>query len=242
MLPPAPIRRVVYKCDSIFHVDKVMALYQTYDQYGVIHLDGQDTELFRYGRELVRVCRYNVRLPRNHDRGGQSQARIQRLREERIHEYLKGINERAVKHYIDSETGLPCIKGLVISGPGMKPAQFMKDYMDPRLATVCLGKITCEALDVNHIQELIGTRAGGESAEKWAEFTEMIQTAPDRLVFGREETLERLQEGMLNRVYLSTNNPEIAAIVAIAREFGCTVHLVGRLCDEYGGICGITWY
>lgn len=232
ILPPSPIRRTVYKCDSIFHVSSILDMYVDHDKYGVVYINGENTEFYYYdeGKGLNRIGRYGVKLPRNHDMGGQSQNRVERLRQEKIWEYLKGVNERSVNYYIDTETGLMSVKGVIIAGPGQKPSQLIKGPLDKRLSII--KTIKCEKLDSSQIQEAVIGSLDNEVSREWDKFKLLLETNPDKLSFGKEETLGYMKDGYLETVFSNTS----------IEECECKNVVVGSVCDIYGGVCGIKWF
>lgn len=82
------------------------------EQYGIIQIHGQNTTFWTYEDKrdtkegsLTRLSKYCVKLQQNHSMGGQSQNRIERLRQESIMEYLKLVNDKAIRHFIKTSEG-----------------------------------------------------------------------------------------------------------------------------------------
>ena len=232
--PPKPIKRSMYHCDSIFHVEHITRLYETYNAYGVIQINGQNTVFFGFnGEELTKIGAYGTRLQKNHDMGGQSQNRIERLRQECIREYLKKINEKALSLYLTSE-GLS-IKGLILVGSGLKKEQLYKEILDSRLKNVCLGVITSEQMPIPALTALVRGEDRKALNEKWDVFTDCVRDDPDRLCFGPKEVNEMLKSGMLQYVFSTEVH---RTLTDQCQSIGCTlIHIP----NEYG-ICGIKWY
>lgn len=241
LIPPKPIKRGAYLCDSEFHTESIRGLYVTESDYAVIHVDGQDTTFYNLnGNALTRIGRYSVQLPRDHDQGGQSQNRIQRLRREKIQAYLKRIGELAVKHYIDRAGALVSVKGLIIVGVAQKKDQLL-EYLDPRLRSVLIDVLTDTGVSVRRLLEVIAGETGKEARERFREMEEVLAIEPDRLVFGETECMELLGEGQLSRLYVDSDGVE--HVERQCGDVGCELMVIsGGLLDKYGGLVGMRWY
>lgn len=236
-MPPKPIKRGLYLCDSEL---TIRDLYTVKSDYAVIHVDGQDTTFYNLnGDTLSRVGKYSVQLPRDHDQGGQSQNRIQRLRREKIHAYLKRVGELAVRHYVDAKSSLVTVKGLLIVGVAQKKDQLL-EYLDPRLRAVLLGVLTDTKVSVMRLYEVIAGEHGKETRARFLEMEEMLMVDPDRLVFGEAECTTLLTEGGLRRLYVSSGYTEWGQMCS---EVGCELIVInGGLLDKYGDLVGVRWY
>lgn len=245
--PPQPITRQLYRCDSEFHVQSLYCLYDIGECYLIAHLMGQDTALLEYNSgtgNLKRIARYCARLARNHDRGGQSQNRIERLRQIQIHEYLKGINELMSKHTLTKQ-----YKGIILAGNGPKKDELLKGPLDQRLRALYIGTITCESeVSIADLVPLISGIQSEEINDQWSQFQDLVRTEPDRLTFGREETLTAIREALLERIYVTESSTELEEL---CRSVGCKIHIMYQV-QQYPGadtevlrtcsMCGVRWY
>lgn len=199
--PPKPIKQRLWSCARHFRIDLIEDLFETYDDYGVIDIQGEDTTYYTLnGDSLKYLTKISVDLPSNHDQGGQSQNRIQRQRKEKIHEYLKKVNELACQKWItpqtDTETEQIKIKGLILSGTANKKDDFLREkLLDPRLEKILLGKVVRPDLDV--LNALVNQDQVSKNQEIYAmEIEKNLNENPERLVFGRE-IYPQLKDGML---------------------------------------------
>jgi len=82
----------------------------------------------------------NVSLPKKHGRGGQSQNRFARIREERRFNYITKVVALATQHFLDPLTNLPIVESLILAGL----ADFKHDLgkrLDPRLQKIILSYV-----------------------------------------------------------------------------------------------------
>lgn len=111
--PFKPIRTSLYLCDSKFHTEALTELLQDDKRFGFIVMDGNGV-LFGTLSGNIRdvLTRFQVDLPKEHGRGGQSALRFARLREEKRHNYDRKVAELAVQCFISKNKAN--IQGLVL--------------------------------------------------------------------------------------------------------------------------------
>jgi peptide chain release factor subunit 1 len=78
------------------------------------------------------IFKKDVQLPKKHGRGGQSQNRFARIREEKRDWYTSEIAEAATKHFIDTATHKVNVKALIVSGSANLKNELIKK-LDPRI-------------------------------------------------------------------------------------------------------------
>jgi peptide chain release factor subunit 1 len=114
--PPEPIQTFLYKCDSQFYTEPLMAQLKAKDVFGLIVIDRKEATIgFLNGTNIVTVTNEQSLVPSKHHQGGQSSRRYERLIEIAANEYFKKIGE------IVNNTFMPIIrdmKGVFIGGPG----------------------------------------------------------------------------------------------------------------------------
>jgi len=231
--PEHPIKRSFYRCDSVFYTECIQALYQTLDEYHmVLHLKGQCSTFYRYtvGLEhLEKVGKYDTKLQNNHSRGGQSQNRIMRLRENSVHEYLKSVQEK-LSSVIDEK----CI-GLLIAGHGTKPQQF-KQYLSLEQKDLLLEVLITEHITIEQVLRIVKGKEYVKTKQEEDNLEQIVQTEPDKLAFGEDEVNTLLLDGMLSAVYDSIDNTERRER---CKEMGCAYHVIPFL--RYT-LCAVKWY
>ena len=119
--PPQEIKRFIYNCGKSFTVDYISQLYIAPKQhYGVVQIYGEDAviQVCDETLQIKTVGKKSTKLQRKHCRGGQSQNRIARLRDESIHEYLKSVGEKITTAFMTD--GQPNVSDILILGHGLK--------------------------------------------------------------------------------------------------------------------------
>lgn len=231
--PPHPIKQTFYRCDPVFHVDRILFLYDNNDEHiAVLHLKGQCSVIYKYLPKLdslTQVARYQTKLQKNHSMGGQSQNRIMRLRENAIHEYLKKIQELLTKYTQNS-----CI-GIIIIGHGVKPQQFSQ-YLDSTQSELLLDTVTADMVNLDQIHSIMQKQTYSSYSEELNKLDSLIQTDIDRLAFGQQEIDTLLPDGMLSDIYDNTDNEDRREM---CKEMGVKYHVIPYL--KYR-LCGIRWY
>ena len=188
--PPQEIKRFIYNCGKTFDVDYINSLFiPSKKRYGVIQIYGEDS--------IIQVCDENAilktlntkstKLQRRHGRGGQSQNRIARLRDESIHEYLKSVGEKINSAYITD--GVPNVTDVLILGHGLKKSQII-EYRPETLQNLPINVESKPREDpiTPYLQRFIDSRVRNEYSSDLQEIETLLQSNPDLLVFGAELT------------------------------------------------------
>jgi len=130
------------------------------DTWGFMIIDGQGASFHTLtGRDSNTLYKWdNVSLPKKHGRGGQSKQRFERIREQKRGWFISEVAEMALLHFIDSNTTLPNVAGLVVGGCADLKNELV-EALDQRLA-----KIVACVVDVQY-----GGQAGFQQAIKLTE-------------------------------------------------------------------------
>lgn len=135
--PLLPLTHSMYKCDSQFHTEHLRAQLQEGGKFGFVVIDGHGVS-FHVLAGNVKQTLYkweNVMLPKKHGRGGQSQNRFARIREEKRFNYITKVVALAAQYFIDTSTNQPVVSSLIMAGC----ADFKHDLakrLDPRLQKI----------------------------------------------------------------------------------------------------------
>lgn len=244
-VPPKPIREFRYLCDKKFRVDLIEDLYQEYDDYGVLYLAGCEyTFYILNGSDLYEITKTTrKKLPKTHKRGGQSQNRIARLRDEAIHIYLNKINDACLDLFIDKETTLPKIKGFVIIGSGNKKIKF-QDILDVRIRNILLGIFTSDKLDYDIAIDIVTKSI----RQKNITIIKDILDSGDKLEYGEKEILAELDNGYMETIIITPKmeqnleNKQIN-IKDKCQKMSCIIHVIYEdTVEQMGGIIGKKWW
>lgn len=233
IIPPHPIKKYVYKCDSKFHTEPIEELFEDgKKKYGVIILQGDSAELFMYDeyKRSERLTIVKARIAKSHKRGGQSQRRIARLHDEQVHNYLTFVEEAIQKYYV--KDGVTQIRQLILSGPGQKKEQ-LKDRLNLN-CEIALQNYS-NIMDIeNRFEEIISSQERKFENLEISEIKNILELNPDRLVFGNEVD-SALKKGELQKLWIDTDilleNKKTKIIV--------TNH---PFIQDYGGKIGLKWY
>lgn len=139
--PIKPINTSLYMCDSRFHVESLMALFEDDTKYGFVIMDGHGT-LFAtlQGNVQTIIQQISVDLPKKHGRGGQSSVRFARLRVERRLAYTKKVAELVTSIFITNS--ISNVEGLILGGHSDLKNE-LAPFIDHRLTVI-------KAVDTNY--------------------------------------------------------------------------------------------
>jgi len=253
--PPFPVKRFRYLCDNKFHLDDIIPLFEydepTTQKYAVCVVSGTDAKLFFYFPEVddFRPTGEASRNVRNkHGRGGYSQNRYQRLRDNEIKALVVKICDLCEEHCFSSDHVFD-VKGLVIAGNGEKKNLVAKHLVEILgISTSSISVITTDG-----ILEKSQDEARIEICQKFCnkdqrlaetEICSFIEMNPDRLVFGKKEVVRCLQNNSLKKVYILKKS--LSEKIRIALDANNSAEKicfnVSPVLESYGDFIGLTWY
>jgi peptide chain release factor subunit 1 len=123
--PPEPLNTYLYRCDSTFFLDPLLAMVHEPDVWGLIVMDRAEVTLGLLRGKRVETLRNKQSLvPSKHGRGGQSAHRFERMIEHAAHEFFVKIAEMASELFLPRKETL---KGILVGGPGATKEYFYKE-------------------------------------------------------------------------------------------------------------------
>jgi len=133
---PEPIKTKLYWCDQTFVLDPLKAMVKEHDVYALIVLDAREASIgLLSGKSIKTLKNLDSTVPSKTVKGGMSQGRYDRLREDAINEFLNEIGDVANELLLKHE-----LKGLIIGGPGPVKDKFAKGkYLNYMIANKLLG-------------------------------------------------------------------------------------------------------
>ncbi|KAI4292919.1 peptide chain release factor subunit 1 [Pancytospora philotis] len=257
--PVKPINTSLYMCDSRFHVNDLLDLFEDEPKYGFVVIDGHGTLFATLQGNVQTIIQYiSVDLPKKHGRGGQSAARFGRLRVEKRLHYVKKVTEMITNFYVTNS--LPNVEGIVLAGHSDLKNE-LAPLIDARLTVIA-------SVDTNY-----GNRNGFNQAielcgdvlrdVKFSKEKKILQTFlyevnmnSGKFCYGLQATIGCLESGAIETliVWDSTDiehedQPFIDWIAENYKNYGCSLVFVSDLTSEgtqfvegFGGIGGILRY
>mmetsp|Transcript_5684 Transcript_5684/g.16121 ORF Transcript_5684/g.16121 Transcript_5684/m.16121 type:complete len:245 (+) Transcript_5684:453-1187(+) len=244
---------MVYFCDRRFHLEEIITLFEANAELrdAIMVVRGQDCRLFKYlvdldRAELVGQTSGNIR--NNHCRGGFSQNRYQRLREEDIHAVVEKMVDLLKRKCTDAN-GRLALRCLVITGPGQRKREVL-NMLQKRLdvSGIFVSVLTSAGDEKKTLAdaaaEVLGKVYHREIRKAEKEVKDRLERSPESLVFGPAEVRSGLDAYSLRRVYYAASLPEFVAIhEELAADAAVEmVRLPRGSFAEFQGVVGVNWY
>jgi peptide chain release factor subunit 1 len=123
--PPEPLNTYLYRCDSTFFLDPLLAMVHEPEVWGLIVMDRAEVTIGLLRGKRVEPLRNRQSLvPSKHGRGGQSAHRFERMIEHAAHEFFVKIGEMSNELFLPRKDDL---KGILLGGPGATKEYFYKE-------------------------------------------------------------------------------------------------------------------
>ncbi len=150
--PFEPINLKIYRCDRKFLLDPLYDLLKEKEIYGLIVLDAKEVTIGLLKGSYIEVV-YNEEsnVPGKTVKGGWSQARYRRIREQALDDWLKKVGDVASKIFLEND-----VVAILIGGPGPVKEDFVKyEYLDYRLRKKIIAIKDVGYTNENGLEELV---------------------------------------------------------------------------------------
>lgn len=229
--PPRPIVKTFYHCGKKFLYEPVEELFkQPEQQYGILQVFGEKTTILLSNEfaECKTIDIKTTKVQKKQCRGGQSKNRIERLREETIHNYLKLASEKAIKAF--TKDGQPIIKALLLVGPGLKKEK-MTSYLELKVPFYIYNVDSENSpLISEYLTHMIETENNVDDSKHIDKLTNLLTMSPGLLAFG-DDIKTSLDDKNISRIYSSVKIDVDVPNIIINSSF----------LSAYGGMIGVKY-
>ncbi|KAM0686353.1 Electron transfer flavoprotein alpha-subunit [Conglomerata obtusa] len=259
--PIKPINTSLYMCDSQFHVDDLLALFENEAKYGFVVIDGHQTVFATLQGNVKTILQsLSVDLPKKHGRGGQSSVRFARLRLERRLAYVKKVAEICGTLYLTES--IPNIEAIILAGHSDLKNE-MKEFMDNRIKEKVIKIVDTNYGGENGLNEAIELSCDILKDVKFSKekkiinsFFDEIKIESGKYCYGIKDTLYCLEMNAVetlivyeNCEYRKDDELFVDWIAENYKDFGCNLEMVSdksgegtQFVEGFGGVGGVLRY
>jgi peptide chain release factor subunit 1 len=264
--PFKAIKKSMYKCDSRFHVEEFEKLFESDTAYGFIIIDGNGYLLsILKGDITIELEKYEVSLPKKHNKGGQSALRFARLRQESRANFVRKAAEAVNKHYIDKSK--VCVQGIILAGnTEFKNILAESDILDQRIRSKIIKIIDIAYGEKQGLYEAIQLSKSFllglpyiKEKELLTRFFNTVITNSDIACYGEKTVLKALFElQIIDELFIwenymikypSSDELLVDFMVNNHKSMNVKLHILSDNTSEskqfikgFGGLCGILRY
>jgi peptide chain release factor subunit 1 len=167
------------------------------------------------GKNVVPLKHLESTVPSKTVKGGMSQARYDRLREDAINEFLTKVGEKASELFLEQKD----LKGVLVGGPGPIKERFVREnYLNYQIQKKLLGVKDVSYTDeyglkelVNRSQDLLEKTALAKERELMGKFFSELGKGGN-VVYGFEETSSALEKSMIETLLISEDFDLVRAV------------------------------
>jgi len=207
--PPEPITTFLYRCDSEFYLEPLLAMLLTKEVWGLVVMDRKECTLGRLnGKRIEFINSFESQVPSKHRMGGQSARRFERLIEDAADKFFVKIGERINEAFKDDKR----VKGLLIGGPGATKNVILEhDYLHHELRPKVVGFFDVGYTDESGLKELVENAADALKDEGLMRekklidrfMREVARSDTGLATYGENEIREALKLGAVDMLLLS---------------------------------------
>lgn len=257
--PIKPINTSLYMCDSRFHVEGVLALFEDDAKYGFVVIDGHGAVFaVLQGNVQTILQQISVDLPKKHGRGGQSSVRFARLRVEKRQAYVKKVAEICTNVFISNSVSN--VEGIILAGHSDLKNE-LNAIIDQRLTVI-------KAVDTNYSgknglnqaielsEDILKDVRFSKEKKILQEFFNELNLDTGKLCYGLNATISCLESGAIETLIVWENlgleymdTLFIDWIAENYKSYGCKLVFVSdksgegtQFVEGFGGLGGILRY
>ncbi|RJQ17378.1 peptide chain release factor 1 [Candidatus Woesearchaeota archaeon] len=253
--PPLPLKIRIYRCDKEFILDPLREMLDDKSMYGLVVMDRREGNIaLLKGKTIIPLINEESMVPGKFRAGGQSSVRFARNRELSAKDFYKKLGEYMKEQFLFKEG----LKGIVVGGPGPTKYEFVEgNYITNEVKKKILAVKDVTYTGMFGLQELLerseDVLANEEVAEEkqiMRKFFELLATRPSMVTYGKNETLNQLQMGIVDTLLLSEELEDavIEEFEKEAEKMGSKVMIIsietreGAQLKEIGKIAAILRY
>jgi len=251
--PPEPLNIRMYRCDQSFVTDILEDMMEEVQTFALLVMDKREATLgMMRGKNITEIASFTSNVPGKTTKGGQSQQRYARLREEAAHEFYKRIGASINDEFAAMEE----LKGFIIGGPGMTKDEFLAgDYLQTRLKEKVLGTKDLSYTGEFGLKELVDKSQDLLAEEELFEekkimerfFNALSTKGGGKAVYKKEDVMKALEMGAVDVLLISDDigDEELDELEKKAESIGAVAKLIsldtmeGQQLKELGGLAAI---
>jgi peptide chain release factor subunit 1 len=206
--PPDPVQSFRYHCDSEFLTEPLEEMLADKGLFGLVVLDRREANVgWLKGKRVEPVKSTTSLVPGKQKKGGQSQARFERLRIEAIDNHYQEVAEMANDLFVPKRHEMD---GVLVGGPSPTKEEFLDEgYLHHELQDNVLGKFDVAYTDESGLYDLVDAAtevlAEREVLEDKQTMERFFQELHDGnlATYGFEPTRENLVMGSVETLLIS---------------------------------------
>jgi len=251
--PPDPLNIRIYRCDQTFVVDILEDMIEDKETYGLLVVDKREATLgVMKGKNITELASFTSNVPGKTTKGGQSQQRYARIREEAAHEFYKRIGNAVNDEFAEMTE----LKGILLGGPGMTKEEFLAgDYLQTRVKEKVIGVKDLSYTGDFGLKELVDKSHDVLSSEGLVEekkimerfFNALSTKGGNKAVYKEEDVEKALNLGAVDVVLVSEDieDSKLEDLEGKAEKIGAVVKIIsletteGKQLKEFGGVAAI---
>lgn len=205
--PPEKMNSKIYWCDQVFVLDPLKEMVAEKEVYGLLVMDASEADIaLLNGKKIIQLKHLDSLVAGKAIKGGMSQRRYDRIREEALNDYFKEVGEIASEAFLKQKE----LKGILIGGPGPIKDQFVKEeHLNYQLLSKILGEKDIGYTGDQGLEELVQKsedllkEAAVMKERKLIQkfFTEIQKNG--NVVYGYTQTIEAMNIGAIETLLIS---------------------------------------
>jgi peptide chain release factor subunit 1 len=230
--PAEKLPTKLYWCDQVFVLDPLKEMISEKEIFGLIVLDAREASIgLLEGKKLTTLKHIESTVPSKTVKGGMSQGRYDRLRDDAINEFLTKVGEEASQLFLKQEK----LVGVIVGGPGPVKERFVREeYLNYMIQKKILGVKDIGYTDEYGLEELIKRSEDLIKETALAKEKELLEkffleiNKEGLVAYGEEKVRSALSFGAVDVLLVSEEYPSSKAeeLIKIAEDTGVEIEFI----------------
>lgn len=252
IIPPCkPLSSFVYRCGSEFYLAPLEAMLHDDEKLGVVVIDMREATIASVDGCLIHIHdTMHSGVGGKHNKGGQSQARFQRLHDEGVKRFQGRVASRMNEIFLDESVG---VNKIILAGSFCKSELVDDKHLDYRVRKMVIGLVDAGYDGEAGVREALQRSEGLLSSIEYTRQGRLVQQFMEGLardngksIYGRDEIRTDLLNGhvetlLIGEKYVRENKDleEIACSMNTRVEYISSSTSDGAMLQGFGGIVAV---
>lgn len=207
---PREVNQSNYICDDHFHTETIESIITPDETYGLVVLDRNEATIAELIGERIDVYQHlDSNVMNQHNAGGFSNLRFDRLIEEQKENFFKEVAEQMQEAFLDE--GKMNVEGILLGGTDITIDNFTNGgYLDYRLDEAVLSTFNVSYANesglnqlVSKAQSVLEAHEQGKDKGYMEDFLERLSSEDKHATYGYEEVQRALNYGAVDTLLIS---------------------------------------
>lgn len=252
IIPPKKITIRKYVCDCKFDLDIIIEMFDCDTiKLGVCLLSSKDYRLYIVETNMKHIdikliSTGGENLMSSHNKGGQSQKRMERIRKIKYSKFISDVADDMVDRFMIENDTKCIVDKIIIAGPTLMKSHVLEDeYVNRYFGKKILKVISTPSISDKTIFEVIeGIDLSTDLIDdNTKEIEDLLSTKVDLLLFGIDNIKKHMIDNNISKIIIHKDYyDKYMSLLSKSSEKVKIIQSKSSILFDYDGVLGIKWF